>query len=172
MRVCYSCGRFAEQKECGARKYVLHSYGSEYSVVYHLGNHLYTLKNEITNDREYTRRWVVKYPGLSFRELKSTVMQDLMDLDDIKGSKDAADRITYKAYRSAKYHNRAESDLSEVSTQCLEAVVQVKKGSDKLDELYIFEVNDSRMNHLPDFILKSSSTILQLAVDIDCWYGN
>ena len=81
------------------------------------------IKNEITNDIEYTRRWVAMYPGLSFRELKSTVIKDLMDSNDIHGSKDAADRITYKAYRGAKYHHRAESDLSEVSTKCLEAVV-------------------------------------------------
>ena len=167
VRVCYSCGRFASQRSCGARKYVLYSHGSEHAYVYHLGYHQCTLRTEVTSDREFTKRCVEKYPGLSFGDLKTTVIQDLMDDGDIEGSQSAAERITYKAYRSVKAQVRADLDFCEVTTQCLEAVVEVKKGSDRIDDLYIYEVNSSRMNNLPDFVVKSSSTILSVAVDMD-----
>ena len=166
-RVCYSCGKLAGQVACGARKLISYSYGSEYAEVYHFGYHKCQMKHEVTNDRDYTSKWVKKYPGLSFRNLKSTVIQCLLDEGDVAGSKEAAERITYKAYRSCKYYQKGESDTAEVSTQSIEAVVEVKKGSDELDKLYIYEVNNSKMNSLPDFVVKSSSKILEIAVEMD-----
>ena len=45
-RCCYSCGTFASQVPCGARKLVQFSLGSEIAQVYHIGSHKCTLKPE------------------------------------------------------------------------------------------------------------------------------
>ena len=73
----------------------------------------------------------------------------------------------YKAYRHCKYKQRMTSDSAEVSTQSIEAVVELKKGSDELDKFYVYEINTSAMNNLPDFVVKSGSTVLQFAIDMD-----
>ena len=45
--------------------------------------------------------------------------------------------------------------------------MELKKGSDELDNYYIYEINNSAMNNLPDFVVKSGSTVLQFAVEMD-----
>ena len=75
-------------------------------------------------------------------------------------------KITNKAYRK----NRREEGLyvaEEVNTQSIEAVAEMKKGSDKLDKLHIFKLNNSSMNIDPDYVCKSSTKILQMALDMD-----
>ena len=46
-------------------------------------------------------------------------------------------------------------------------MVELKKGSDAIDKYYIYEVNNSAMNNLPDYVIKSSSTILSFAIEMD-----
>ena len=52
----------------------------------------------------------------------------------------------------------------------MEAVAQVKKGSDTIDPMHIFRINSSLMNNDPDFVFKTSCTILEIALlmDQDC----
>ena len=89
-RMCYSCGQFAAQAPCGARKLIQHSFGSDHTYVYHFGYHSCDLKQEVSNDREFTKKWVDRYPGLSFRNLKTTVVQTLLDDRDALGAQVAA----------------------------------------------------------------------------------
>ena len=96
-----------------------------------------------------------------------TVVQHFLDENDGTGAKNAAEQITYKAYRHCKYKRRMTLDSAEVSTQSIEAVVELKKGSDELDKFYVYEINNSVMNNLPDFVVKSGSTVLQFAIDMD-----
>ena len=94
-------------------------------------------------------------------------MQHFLDENDGTGAKNAAKWIMYKAYRHCKYKWRMTSDNAEVSTQSIEAVVELKKGSDELDKFYVYEINNSAMNNLPDFVVKSGSTVLQFTIDMD-----
>ena len=167
LKVCYSCGQFAGRSDCGARKLVQYSFGSDHALVYHFGYHVCDLKQEISCDREYTRRWVEKYPNLSYRNLRTTVVQQFLDEQDGTGAQNAAERITYKAYRHCKYKHGLTSDSAQVSTQSIDAVVELKIGSDKLDKFYVYEVNNSAMNNLPDFVVKSGKTVLNFAVEMD-----
>ena len=64
-RTCFSCGHYASQVPCGARKLVQMSFGSEYADVYHIGEHNCTLQPEVCSDVEYTRKWLERYPGLT-----------------------------------------------------------------------------------------------------------
>ena len=59
---------------------------------------------------ETTKEWVKKYPRLSFRDLKTTVIQTFLDDHNPLGAKMAAERITYRAYRSCNHTLRLESD--------------------------------------------------------------
>ena len=44
---CYSCGTYAQQVPCTARKLVQIAYGSEYAEVFHIGKHNCTLQREV-----------------------------------------------------------------------------------------------------------------------------
>ena len=54
-----------------------------------------------------------------------------------------------------------------VETQSLEAVAEFKKGSDNIDPLHIYKINSKAMNNQPDFVVKSSSKILKVALQMD-----
>ena len=146
---------------------VVYSYGSDYALAYHFGYHACDLKQEVANDREYTRKWVEKFPGLSYRNLRTTVVQQYLDERDGASAQNAAARITYSAYRHCKYKQRQTSDSAEVNIQSIDAVVELKKGSDELDKFYVYEINNSTMNNLPDMLMKSGQTVLEFAVDMD-----
>ena len=166
-RCCYSCGTFASQVPCGARKLVQFSLGSEIAQVYHIGSHKCTLKPETSDNTSYTKQWVLKYPGMSFKDLKSTVIRYLLDQGDNEGAEQAAYKITNKAYKTnVRQHGIQGLDM-EVSTQSIEAVAELKKGSDKVDPLHIYKLNNSAMNGEPDYVMKSSSTMLEIALDMD-----
>ena len=105
--------------------------------------------------------------GLSYQSLRTTVVQHFLDERDGVGAQTAAERLMYKAYRHCRYKHRVHSDSTEVSAQSIEAVVELKKGSDELDKYYIYEINNSAMNNLPDFVVKSGSTVLQFAIEMD-----
>ena len=49
---CYSCGTYAQQVPCTARKLVQIAYGSEYAEVYHIERHNCTLQQEVVSDVE------------------------------------------------------------------------------------------------------------------------
>ena len=76
------------------------SFGSEIAQVYHIGSHKCTLKPETSDNASYTKQWVLKYPGMSFKDLKSTVIRYLLDQGDNEGAEQAAYKITNNAIQS------------------------------------------------------------------------
>ena len=90
-----------------------------------------------------------------------------MDSGDSKEAESAAYQITSQAFRKLKRDKKAEQNPDQVETQSLEAVAELKKGSDTIDPFHIYHINSKKMNNLPDFVMKSSSKILQLAIDMD-----
>ena len=166
-RACYSCGTYAQQIPCGARKLVQMAYGCEYAEVYHIGKHNCTLQPELMSDIDYTSRWVQRYPGISYKELKSAVIQHLLDTGNPEEAEKAAYRITTQAYRKVKRDMAVDTPEQHVETQSLEAVAELKKGSDLIDPLHIYKINSKVMNNQPDFVMKSSSKILKVALQMD-----
>ena len=166
-RACYSCGTYAQQLPCGARKLVEISYGSEYAKVYHIGKHNCTLQPEVMSDVEYTAKWVQRYPSITYKELKSAVIQHLLDTGNSQEAKNAAYRITTQAFRKVKRDMAVDTPEQHVETQSLEAVAELKKGSDHIDPLHIYKINSKVMNNQPDFVMKSSSKILKVALLMD-----
>ena len=69
------------------------SIGSEYAHVYHIRKHTCTLHQEIGSDLDFNQSWLERFPGLSYRELKSTVIQHYLDAGDHKEAESAAYRI-------------------------------------------------------------------------------
>ena len=166
-RSCYSCGTFAQQIPCGARKLIQISYIGEYAEVFHIGEHNCTLKPEVKSDTEYTKHWVERYPGVSFKKLKSTVIQHLLDSGDSEEAENAAYRITTQAFHKIRRDMAGDPDTEPVEVQSIRAVALLKKTSDKIDPLHIFKLNDSGMNNQPDYVMKSSSKILTVALQMD-----
>ena len=77
-------------------KLVQMSFGSEYADVYHIGKHNCTLQPEVCSDVEYTRKWLERYPGLTFKQMKSAVMQHLIDSGDVEAAYRIPPRLSVK----------------------------------------------------------------------------
>ena len=167
-RACYSCGAYAKQLPCDARKLVQITYSGEYAEVFHIGQHTCTLKPEVKSDVEYTtKQWVERHPGISFKKLKSVVIQQLLDAGDSEEAENAAYRITTQAYHKLRRQNAPDADTEPVKVHSIRVVVTLKKTSDNIDPFHIFRINDSEMNNGPDYVMKSSSKILTVALQMD-----
>ena len=166
-KACYSCGLYADQVPCGACKMVEILYGAEYATVQHIGNHSCCLQQEVISDLDFTKKWIERYPGLNFRDLRSEVIQHYLDSGDSKEAEQSAYRLIDQAFRKIKRSIKAESPMDKVEVQSLEAVGLVKEGSDKVDPFHVYKINSKRLNNKPDYVMKSSSKILKLAIDMD-----
>ena len=119
------------------------------------------------SDVEYTAKWVQRYPGITYKELKSAVIQHLLDTGNSEEAENAAYRITTQAFRKVKRDMAVDTPEQHVETQSLEAVAELKKGSDHIDPLHIYKINSKAMNNEPDYVMKSSSKILKVALMMD-----
>ena len=164
-KVCYSCGRYAVQVPCGARKLIEMSFGSDHANVYHLGEHKCQLQPDAVTDTSYTKKWAEKFPGLSFSDLKTKVIQHHLDNRDIDAAEEASYKISQQAFRKIK--REVEEFAEQVDTQSLAAVTEVKKSSDKIDPYYIYKINSKDMNNSEDYVMKSSKMLLELALKMD-----
>ena len=77
-------------------------YSGEYAEVFHIGQHTCTLKPEVISDVEYTKQWVERHPGISFKKLKSVVIQQLLDAGDSEEAENAAYQITTQGISQIK----------------------------------------------------------------------
>ena len=168
MRTCYSCGHYAKANECAARKCVMIQRGSQYALVYHIGQHHCKLQHHEEGSVSYTKRCIENHPGLPFQQLRSTVIQGFIDKKMYKEAQEAADKITSRSFATAKRGTHVALHMEEVKTQSLEAVAEVKEGSDDIDTFHIYKINTTSMNHNePDYVMKSSRKILQIALLMD-----
>ena len=60
-----------------------------------------------------------------------------------------------------------EDFCQEVDTHSFPAVTDVKKSSDKIDPYYIYKINSKDMSNSDDYVMKSSKTMLELALKMD-----
>ena len=164
-KVCYSCGRFAVKVHCGARKFVMIATGSNHATVYHLGKHKCELQPDAVTHASYTKKWVEKFPGLPFSDLKTKVIQYHLDNRDIDSAEEASYKISQQAFRKVK--REVEDFCQEVDTHSFPAVTDVKKSSDKIDAYYIYKINSKDMNNSDDYVMKSSKTMLEMALKMD-----
>ena len=82
-------------------------------------------------------------PWYGFQGPEIHCLRYLLDQDDNEGAEQAAYKITNNAYKAnVRQHGIQVLDM-EVSTQSIEAVAELKKGSDKLDPLHIYKLNNS-----------------------------
>ena len=119
------------------------------------------------SDVQYTKQWVERHPGISFKKLESVVIQQLLDAGDSEEAKNAAYQIMTQAYHKLRRQNAPDPDTEPVKVHSICAVVTLKKTSDNIDPFHIFRINDSEMNNGPDYEMKSSSKILTVALQMD-----
>ena len=99
--------------------------------------------------------------------MKSAIMQHLIYSGDMEAAEEAAYKMNPKAFRSVKSEQKVNLNYQEVEMQSLEAAGEVKKGSDHRDKFHIYRVNSEAMTNKPDYVMKSSSKILEIAVAMD-----
>ena len=168
IKCCYSCKQPTMQQQCLARKLIeIPHDSSSPALVYHLGQHKCELKPDVENASAYTKQWMEKFPGQSFRQLKTSVVDYHLNANNMEEARKAAERITSRAYRKVRRQFTAEVDQDEVSVQSMEAVAILKESSDKLDPFYIYKINSKSMNGQPDFVIKSGKIALQFMLLMD-----
>ena len=119
------------------------------------------------SDVEYTKQCIERHPGISFKKLKSVVVQQLFDVGDSEEAENAAYQIMTQAYHKLRRQNAPDADTEPVKVHSIHVVVTLKKTSDNIDPFHIFRINDSEMNNGPDYVMKSSSKILTVALQMD-----
>ena len=55
----------------------------------------------------------------------------------------------------------------EVDTHHFPAITDVKKSSDNIDPYYIHKINSKNINNSDDYVMKSSKTMLEMALKMD-----
>ena len=165
-KVCRSCGVFAEQKECNARKLIEFHQLKGICEVYHYGEHNCIPKEDKKGNDSYISEQIKKYPNLPPKALQVQCVKEKVSQGDIKGAQDIgrklADRNRVRQLRSEMLSPDQNTDH-----HSMEAVAIFKEACDKSDPFHIFKMNDSRMNTLPDFVFKTSRLAAELGLLMD-----
>ena len=165
-KVCRSCGVFAAQKECHARKLIEFHQLKGICDVYHYGEHTCLPKEDKRGNDDYINEQIKKYPNLAPKALQVQCVKEKVSQGDIKGAQEIgrklADRNRVKQLRSEMLSPDQNTDH-----HSMEAVAIFKEACDKSDPFHIFKMNDSRMNTLPDFVFKTSRLSAELGLMMD-----
>ena len=103
-KVCRSCGVFAEQKECNARKLIEFHQLKGICEVYHYGDHTCIPKEDKKGNDSYISEEIKKYPNLPPKALQVQCVKEKVSQGDIKGAQEIgrklADRNRVRQLRS------------------------------------------------------------------------
>ena len=165
-KTCRSCGVFATQKECNARKLIEFHQLKGVCDVYHYGDHTCLPKEDKKGNDMFINEQIKKYPNLAPKALQVQCVKEKVSEGDIKGAqeigKKLADRSRIRQLRSEMLQPDQNTDH-----HSMEAVAIFKEACDKSDPFHIFRLNDSRMNTTPDFVFKTSRISAELGLLMD-----
>ena len=165
-RVCASCGVIAEQLPCGAVKMLELSSTTGICTVYHLGDHTCNPKINRKENDEFISEQIKKFPTLTPKNLQVHCVKERIDAGDVLGAKlvgkKLADRHRIRNLRSQLVTTDQNTDVNSLA-----AVATFKVACDKVDECYIYEMNDGRMNGENDFVFKTTRLSAELGLMMD-----
>ena len=166
LKICHSCGKFAHKSVCNARKLIDFDENEGIVYVYHIGVHTCNMKPDNHKFDEIIRKEVENNKNLGPKKLKLKLMKEQVDKGKFSEAKEVAevfaDSRRVKLIRQSIL--RGEDDLLPNS---MEAVAEVKKGSDTTDTFHIYKINSMAMNNLPDYVFKTSRVMLVIALMMD-----
>ena len=164
--VCSSCGVFAEQMACGARKLVEFSHNTGYANVYHLGQHTYLPKVNTKEHDDYICAQIKKYPNLTPKNLQVQCVKEKINEGDIQGARNVSRKLSNTS-RIRQIRSQVLKVDQNTNVQSLAAVAMFKEACDKVDKFHIFKMNDGRMNTQTDFVFKTSRLSAELGLMMD-----
>ena len=165
-RVCSSCGVFAEQMACGARKLVEFSHNTGYANVYHLGQHTCLPKVNTKEHDDYICAQIKKYPNLTPKNLQVQCVKEKINEGDIQGARNVSRKLSNRS-RIRQIRSQVLEVDQNTNVQSLAAVAMFKEACDKVDKFHIFKMNDGRMNTQTDFVFKTSRLSAELGLMMD-----
>ena len=138
-KVCRSCGVFAAQKECHARKLIEFHQLKGICDVYHYGEHSCLPKEDKRGNDDYINEQIKKYPNLAPKALQVQCVKEKVSQGDIKGAQEIgrklADRNRVRQLRSEMLSPDQNTDH-----HSMEAVAIFKEACDKSDPFHIFKM--------------------------------
>ena len=164
--VCSSCGVFAEQMACGARKLVEFSHNTGYANVYHLGQHTCLPKVNTKEHDDYICVQIKKYPNLTPKNLQVQCVKEKINEGDIQGARSVSRKLSNRSRIRQIRSQLLEVDQN-TNVQSLAAVAMFKEACDKVDKFHIYKMNDGRMNTQTDFVFKTSRLSAELGLMMD-----
>ena len=164
--VCSSCGVFAEQMACGARKLVEFSHNTGYANVYHLGQHTCLPKVNTKEHDDYICAQIKKYPYLTPKNLQVQCVKEKINEGDIQGARNVSRKLSNRS-RIRQIRSQVLEVDQNTNVQSLAAVAMFKEACDKVDKFHIFKMNDGQMNTQADFVFKTSRLSAELGLMMD-----
>ena len=154
-KICGSCGVFANSIECEAWKMVEFYPNTGYAMVYHYGEHKCTLKLDRHRHDEFIKEQIRRHPNLTPKKLQIHCIKEKMEEGDIQGARFISKKLA-DTRRIEQLRAETVKPLQNLDVHSFTAVGIFKQACDKVDEFYIFEVNDGQMNRGTDFVFKTS----------------
>ena len=164
-KICRACGIVATQRECPAIKMLEYNRVKGILEVTIMGNiHVSQKKTEkpvmpsFCNNYRSTQIWHQN----NFR----SIVSKKVDSADITGAQEVTKKLSD---RSRIRQLRAEilEPSQNVEPHSFEAVAIFKQACDKVDQFYIFEISDERINNDSDFCFKTSKMTCELGLLMD-----
>ena len=132
---------FANSIECEAWKMVEFDPNTGYAMVYHYGEHKCTLKLDRRRHDEFIKEQIRKHPNLTLKKLQMHCIKEKMEEGDIQGARSISKKLA-DTRRIEQLRAETVKPLQNVDVHSFTAVGIFKQACDKVDEFYIFEVND------------------------------
>ena len=167
--VCSSCGVFAEQLTCGARKLVEFSHNTGFANVYHLGEHSCLPKVNRKEHDDYICEQIKKHPNLTPKNLQVQCVKERINSGDIQGARSVSRKLSNRS-RIRQIRSQILDIDQNTNMHSLEAVATFKAACDKVDEFHIYKMNDGRMNGGTDYVFKTSRLCGELGLMMDTNY--
>lgn len=157
---CFSCGIYAEQSLCGARKMTAYNYVTQVLTVWHIGKHLCKPKVDSNKHIEKVRAAVKRNRHVGPVQMKLIEVGDATDTGDIAEGKRRARQLNWKRLRQ---ENGIISREQNPNPQSMESVGLYKEATDEHDIYLLWLIHDKRYDpKKPDMVIKSSEEMVKL----------
>ena len=163
-KACKHCGLWAKNTLCPARKMAEYDSVSQMLTVYHVGTQTCTPKPNVGKYDKLMTDALAENLSIGPVGVKRLKVGEHIWKGDIEAGKQKA--MEFNTNRMKFLKNRLVRDLNP-DQHSFEAVGIYKEQTDKSDPFLIYKVNDGRLNDQPDFVFKSSTESLQLAIEMD-----
>ena len=114
--------------------------------------------------RFQVREAVLRNSGLGTHGIQQAEVVQVVAAGDIK---EVWRRAMQLSYTSTRYEKAKLSHERNTDKHSLEVVGIPKQAADKEDKYLVYKINNSQFNREPDYVLKSSASMAQLAINMD-----